>query len=67
VYKRRNTPGFFQYVCEVLANDEKILYEIYKEYSSIFTRHYKVLERKIYERDRLKKRSQPEVTRLFGA
>jgi hypothetical protein len=43
------------------------LYEIYKEYPSIFIRHYKVLERIVYEQDRLKKRAQREVTWLFGA
>jgi hypothetical protein len=55
VYKRRSAPGYFQYVCEVLANDKKTFYEIYIEYPSIFTRHYKEFERIVYERDRLKK------------
>jgi hypothetical protein len=41
VYKRRSTPGYFQYACELLANDEKTWYEICKEYQSIFIRHYK--------------------------
>jgi hypothetical protein len=49
-----------------LANDEKTLYDIYKEYTSISTRHYKVLERIVYEVDRLKKRTKQEVTSLFG-
>jgi hypothetical protein len=37
IYKKRSVPGYFQYTCEVLANDEKSLYEIFKEYPSIFT------------------------------
>jgi hypothetical protein len=53
-------------VYELLVNDEKILYEIYKEYPSIFTRHYKSLKRIVYELDRLKKRPLPEVVWLFG-
>jgi hypothetical protein len=66
IYKKRSLPGYFQYVCELLANDEKTLYEIFKEYPSIFTRHYKSLERIVYERDRFKKRPVPEVTWIFG-
>jgi hypothetical protein len=62
VYKKRSLPGYFQCACEELANDEKNLYDIFKEYPSIFTRHYKSLERIVYERDRLKKRPVPEVT-----
>jgi hypothetical protein len=65
IYKKRSIPGYFQYTCELLANDEKTLYEIFKEYPSIFTRHYKSLKRILYERDRLKKRLQPELTWLF--
>jgi hypothetical protein len=53
-------------VCELLANDEKTLYEIYKEYRYVFTGHYKALERIVYEQDKLKKRTHPEVTWLFG-
>jgi hypothetical protein len=55
IQKRRSTPGYFQYTCELPANDEKTLYEIFKEYSSIFTKHYKSLERTVYE-----------VTWIFG-
>jgi hypothetical protein len=40
IYKKRSVPEYFQYACELLANDEKTLYEIFKEYSSIFTRYY---------------------------
>jgi hypothetical protein len=42
------------------------LYDIFKEYLSIFTRHYKSLERIVYERDRLKKRPVPEVIWIYG-
>jgi hypothetical protein len=28
IYKKRSAPGYFQYMCELLANDEKTLYEI---------------------------------------
>jgi hypothetical protein len=49
MYKRRSSPGYFQHACELLTNDEKILYEIYKEYPSIFIRNYKVLKRIVYE------------------
>jgi hypothetical protein len=64
IYKKRNIPWYFQYSYE-LANDEKTLYEIFKEYPLIFTRHYKSLERIVYEWDRLKKRPLPEVTYIF--
>jgi hypothetical protein len=62
VYKKRSAPGYLQYVCELLTNDEKTLYELFKEYPSIFTRHYKSLEGIVYEQDRLKKRAVLEVT-----
>jgi hypothetical protein len=48
------------------TKDEKILYEICEDYPSIFTRHYKSLERIVYERDTLKKGLQPEFTWHFG-
>jgi hypothetical protein len=64
--KRRSPPGYFQYACEFLTNNEKRLHEIYKEYPSIFTRHHKLLEKIVYEQDRLKKRTHLEVTWLFG-
>jgi hypothetical protein len=67
VNKRKKVPGYFLYAYELLENDEKTLYEIYKEYPSIFTRHHKVLEIIVYERDRLKKRTKLEVTWLFYA
>jgi hypothetical protein len=67
IFKRRSASGYFQFACELLANDEKTLYEIYKEYQSIFTRHYKALERIVYEREKLKKGPVLEVTWLFGA
>jgi hypothetical protein len=67
IYKKSSLPGYFQYGCELLANDEKTLYEIFKEYPSIFTRHYKSLERIVYERDRLKKKPVREVTWIFGS
>jgi hypothetical protein len=51
IYKKRCVPGYFQYTCELLANDEKVLYKIFKQYPSIFTRHYKSLERIVYELD----------------
>jgi hypothetical protein len=54
--------GDFQYTCELLANDEKTLNKIYKEYPFIFTRHYKSLERIVDERYKLKKRTKLEVT-----
>jgi hypothetical protein len=41
IYKKRSVLGYFQYVCELLGNDEKTLYETFKEYPSIFTTHYK--------------------------
>jgi hypothetical protein len=66
IYKKRSVPGYFQYGCEFLTNDEKTLYEIFKEYPSIFTRHYKSLERIVYERERLKKSPVLEVTWIFG-
>jgi hypothetical protein len=56
VYKKRSFTGYFQYVCELLVNDEKTLYEIFKEYPSIFTRHCKSLERILYVRGTLKNR-----------
>jgi hypothetical protein len=40
IYKKRSIPGYFQYACKQLANDEKNLYYIFKENPSIFTRHY---------------------------
>jgi hypothetical protein len=55
VYKRRSAPGYFQYACELLANDDKTLYEICKEYLSVFTRYYKILERRVYKREKFKK------------
>jgi hypothetical protein len=67
VYERRSVLGYFQYKCKLLPNDEKTLYEIYKEYPSIFTRYYKILKRIVYEQDRFKKRTKPEVTWFFGA
>jgi hypothetical protein len=66
IYKKGSAPGYFQYACELLSNDEKTPYEIYKEYPSIFIGHYNSLERILYERDRLKKRAVPEVTWIFG-
>jgi hypothetical protein len=66
IYKRRSAPGYFQYSCEQLANNEKTLSEIFQEYLSIFTRHYKSLERIVYEGDRLKKRPVPEVIWIYG-
>jgi hypothetical protein len=65
IYKKSSTPGYFQYAYELLGNDEKILYKIFKEYPSIFTRHYKALKRIVCERDRLKKRTDSEVTWIF--
>jgi hypothetical protein len=41
----KGNSGYFQCAYEFLANDEKSMYEIYKEYPFIFTRHYKRLER----------------------
>jgi hypothetical protein len=35
INKKRRFPGYFQYVCELLANDEKSLYDIFKQYPSI--------------------------------
>jgi hypothetical protein len=58
VYKRRGAPGYFQYACEFLSNDKKTFYQILKEYLSIFSRHYKGLERIIYGWNRLKKKKQ---------
>jgi hypothetical protein len=66
IYKKRSVPGYFQYACEQLANDEKNLYNIFKEFPSIITRHYKSLERIVYERDRLKKRLVLEVSWICG-
>jgi hypothetical protein len=57
MYKRRGAPGYFQYTCEFLSNDEKTFYQILKEYPSISSRHYKGLERIVYGRDRLKKKN----------
>jgi hypothetical protein len=65
IYKKRSVRGYFQCACELLAIDEKTLYETFQEYPSIFAKHYKSLERIVYERDILKKRPQPEVTWLF--
>jgi hypothetical protein len=38
VCKRRSASGYFQYLCELLANDDKTLYKIYKENLFIFAR-----------------------------
>jgi hypothetical protein len=51
-----NAFGYFQYAYELLVNDGKSLYEIYEEYPSIFSRHYKTLERIEYERYMVKKK-----------
>jgi hypothetical protein len=65
IYKKLGIPGYFQYGCELLENDDKSFYEIFKEYPSIFTRHNKSLERIVNQRDRLKKRPVPEVTWIY--
>jgi hypothetical protein len=52
MYKRRSTLGYFQNACELLANNEKMLYEI--------------LESIVYEWDRFKKRTKLEVSLGHG-
>jgi hypothetical protein len=67
IYKKTSVPEYFQNACEQLTNDEKNLYNIFKEYLFIFTRHYKYLERIVYERERLKKRQVAEVTWIYDS
>jgi hypothetical protein len=37
VYKKRSGPGYFQYACELVENDERILYEIYEDTIKLWT------------------------------
>jgi hypothetical protein len=53
-------------MCEHLANGKTTLSEIFKEFPSMYARHYKILERIVYEQDRLKKRPVPKVTWVYG-
>jgi hypothetical protein len=41
--------GVLLYASQLFANDEKTLYKMYKEYPSIFTKHYKALKRVVYD------------------
>jgi hypothetical protein len=67
IYKKKSVSKCFENACELLANDKSTLSESFQEYPSMFARHYKSLERIVYEWDRLKKRTLQEVTWIFGA
>jgi hypothetical protein len=53
-------------MCEHLANGETTLSEIFQEFPSMYDKHYKALERIVYEQDRLKKRPLLEITWIYG-
>jgi vacuolar-type H+-ATPase subunit I/STV1 len=65
-YKKNTVNKCYENMCEHLANGETTLCEIFQRFPSMYGRHYKTLERIVYERDRLKKRPVPEVTWIYG-
>jgi hypothetical protein len=65
-YKKHTVNKCFENMCEHLENDKTTLSEIFQEFPSMYVRHYKALERIVYERDRLKKRPVLEVTWIYG-
>jgi hypothetical protein len=65
IYKKNTVSKYFENACELLANDKSTLSEIFQEFSSMFARCYKSLERIVYEQDRLKKRPLSEVTWIY--
>jgi hypothetical protein len=64
--RKRNHPGYLEWVCQLLANDQADLRDIFNHYSSVFIRHSKTFEQIVYERDRTKVRTKPEVIWIFG-
>jgi arylsulfatase A-like enzyme len=65
-YKKNTVNKYFENICEHLANNETTLSEIFQRFPSMYARHYKTLERIVYERDRLKKRPVREVTWIYS-
>jgi hypothetical protein len=65
-YKKNTVNKWFENMCEHLANGESTLLVIFQRFSTMYARHYKTLERIVYERDRLKKRPVLEVTWIYG-
>jgi hypothetical protein len=65
-YKKNTVSKYFENSCQLLANGITTLSEIFQEFPSMYARHYKTLERIVYERDRLKKRPLLEVTWIYG-
>jgi hypothetical protein len=66
VYKNNTVSKYFENACEQLANSKRTLSEIFQRYPSMYARHYKSLERIVYERDRLKKRPVLDITWIYG-
>jgi hypothetical protein len=65
-YKKNTVNKCFENMCEHLANGKTTLSEIFQRFPSMYARHYKTLERIVYERDRLKKIPVREVTWIYG-
>jgi hypothetical protein len=49
--RKRNHPGYLEWTCEFLANDQADLCNIFNHSASLYIKHSKTFEQIVYERD----------------